>query len=214
MKKIEEMNHYEILGLSPDSTTKEIQDAYMLSVSTFSEYSIASYSLISEEEKRNMLSRIENAYRTLNNPPKRTLYNEEILKIPFSGDSTPKVNETPPLQRPAPLQKNNKNKKSLFSFPWLREKKNQKETEISTQTGSDIITISGAFLRNIRELKRISVKEVSEETRIKMTFITAIENDTISEHMSEIFSRGFIKSYAGFLGLDPDQISRSYQLKK
>jgi len=88
-KKIEDMNLYEVLGLDKDARPEEVADAYRAAMSAYRPGALASYGLVTEEERRFMLERIEDAYRTLNDPAARTRYDEE--KLPNGLPSPPKA---------------------------------------------------------------------------------------------------------------------------
>ena len=88
-KKIEDMDLYEILGLCKEARPEEIADAYRAAVSAYRPDALASCGLVTEEERRYMLERIEDAYRTLQDPATRTRYDEE--KLPRGLPSPPKA---------------------------------------------------------------------------------------------------------------------------
>ncbi len=60
----------------------------------------------------------------------------------------------------------------------------------------------GAYLRRERELRDISLDDISRYTRIRMDFLVAIENDNLAALPHMTFVRGYIRSYADFCGLD------------
>lgn len=69
----------------------------------------------------------------------------------------------------------------------------------------------GEFIRRERERKGITVEEASKVTRIRKTYLLAIEEGNL-EIQSPVFMRGFLKSYADFLGLDSNDILEKYRL--
>jgi len=78
-RKIEDMDHYEILNIPIDSTADEIESAFKLARSAYEENALASYSLVSPEERREMLVRLEEAFETLYNFEKKNAYDQTIL---------------------------------------------------------------------------------------------------------------------------------------
>jgi cytoskeletal protein RodZ len=68
----------------------------------------------------------------------------------------------------------------------------------------------GQFLRRQRETKRMSIEEVSRATRVPMASVEKIEADQFDELPGEVFVRGFLKSYAGAVGVDPDEVLARY----
>lgn len=78
MKNYLEENYYELLELSPQATTEQIHRAYEHAKRTFSEDSLASYSLFTAEDRSKLLERIEQAYRVLMNESTRRKYDREL----------------------------------------------------------------------------------------------------------------------------------------
>lgn len=81
-KKIEEMDFYEILDVNKSASQQEIRKAYLLGLSAYSQNSMAHYTLVSEEERENMLLRIKKAFEVLGNPDKRKEYDEKTFRKP------------------------------------------------------------------------------------------------------------------------------------
>ena len=68
----------------------------------------------------------------------------------------------------------------------------------------------GARLRQQREERQIDLVAISEQTKIKLSLLEALERDDVSLWPSGIFRRGYVRTYAQFLGLDPDVIVREF----
>jgi cytoskeleton protein RodZ len=62
----------------------------------------------------------------------------------------------------------------------------------------------GEFLRRERELRHISLDAVAERTKISRRYLEAIEEERYDRLPGETFVRGFIRSYAQSIGLDPE----------
>lgn len=74
LKKIEEMNHYEILNINRSASQQEIQKAYIIAKAAYQKDSLAHYNLVSESERKEMMIQIERAYLVLSHPKKRKKY--------------------------------------------------------------------------------------------------------------------------------------------
>ena len=74
LKKLEEMNHYEVLNIQRSASQQEIQKAYIVAKAAYQKDSLAHYNLVSEGDRKEMMSRIERAYLTLSHPKKRKKY--------------------------------------------------------------------------------------------------------------------------------------------
>jgi cytoskeleton protein RodZ len=70
----------------------------------------------------------------------------------------------------------------------------------------------GESLRREREMRRISLEEISETTKISIRFLDALESEEFSKLPGGIFARSFIRAYANYLGLDPDSVMAEYEL--
>lgn len=70
------------------------------------------------------------------------------------------------------------------------------------QTGETI----GEILKRAREEKNLSVQDVNRATKISVNVIHSLEQDDLDSFASETYLKGFLKSYAAFLGLDAEKI--------
>lgn len=64
----------------------------------------------------------------------------------------------------------------------------------------------GATLRNARERRGLSVEELAAITRITVPVLRALERNDFDKVPGGIFARGFIRSYAREVGLDPEEM--------
>ena len=71
----------------------------------------------------------------------------------------------------------------------------------------------GEELKREREFREISLREISEATKINMRMLEAIEKDNYQLLPGGIFNRNFIRAYADFIGLDPEIAVRKYQVQ-
>ncbi len=70
----------------------------------------------------------------------------------------------------------------------------------------------GENLRREREMRGVTLEEISAATRISVRFLQAIESEEFPKLPGGIFSRSFVRSYARYLGLDEEHILSEYQL--
>lgn len=68
----------------------------------------------------------------------------------------------------------------------------------------------GEKLRLERETQGIALRDISEQTRISMRYLEAIETDDYRRLPGGIFNRSFIRAYAKFIGYDEDQAIEEY----
>jgi len=69
----------------------------------------------------------------------------------------------------------------------------------------------GEYLRKERERRQRSLRDLSEETRIPLRFLQALEEDRPEELPGAAFARGFLILYARALGLDEEAVQRRFQ---
>ena len=72
------------------------------------------------------------------------------------------------------------------------------------------VTFNGAVLKQIRELKAISLEELSKITCIRITYLNAIENENFQQFTSGIYLKGYLLCYLESMNLPPDQIIEDY----
>ncbi len=68
----------------------------------------------------------------------------------------------------------------------------------------------GEELKRERELRDISLKEISEATKISIRFLEALEQNNFDILPGGIFNRGFIRAYARFIGIDGEEMVNAY----
>lgn len=71
----------------------------------------------------------------------------------------------------------------------------------------------GAFgdnLRRERELRGVTLAEISESTKISKRWLQALEDEEFELLPGGVFNRGFVRAYAHFLGLNEDQAVADY----
>lgn len=64
----------------------------------------------------------------------------------------------------------------------------------------------GTHLKYERELRQISLEELSQTTRIPLKMLRHLEDDRFDELPGDVFVRGFMKSYARVIGLNPQEV--------
>ncbi|MBO6938961.1 MAG: helix-turn-helix domain-containing protein [Deltaproteobacteria bacterium] len=69
---------------------------------------------------------------------------------------------------------------------------------------------TGALLRAVRLSKGVRLKEISQKTKIGVSFLQAIEGEQVRHLPAQVYIRGFVTEVAKFLGLDPEHVSRTY----
>src|SRR3954447_21839587 len=74
------------------------------------------------------------------------------------------------------------------------------------QEGMGELTQLGDMLRDAREVRGLSLAEVERDTKIRAKYITALEDNKLGDLPGPVYARGFLRNYASYLGLDPQQV--------
>lgn len=68
----------------------------------------------------------------------------------------------------------------------------------------------GERLRSAREERGIPLREISDQTRISVHFLEAIESNDYKRLPGGIFNRSFVKAYARYVGYDEKEAVEAY----
>lgn len=287
----ENSTHYDVLDLKPDASPQEVREAYLRAKATYNRDSVALYSLISAEERGEMLHRIEEAYEILSNPERRREYDlnygmletdgnvalpprgpmqykkvvsidrvppmeaesDDLLVAPATDfkDSEPPARElkqlpsppmdpsipteeiqapmetqTPPIQAPPvePLPEPPQPPVAAAPPPFVAPAVPEPtpppppfpRTDYASRERTLVEDIAfeteyrGAFIRRIREMRRISIEEMASITKINKSYILALEEENYEKLPAVVFVRGFITQVAKTLRLPADKVVAAY----
>lgn len=70
----------------------------------------------------------------------------------------------------------------------------------------------GENLKREREMRGVSLEEITAATRIATRFLRAIESEQWDQLPGGVFNRGFVRAVARYLGLDEESIVAEYAL--
>jgi cytoskeleton protein RodZ len=71
----------------------------------------------------------------------------------------------------------------------------------------------GEELRRERELREISLREISEATKISLRYLDALERNDFRHLPGGVFNKGFVRAYAQYIGVDPESMVNAYLLE-
>jgi cytoskeleton protein RodZ len=72
----------------------------------------------------------------------------------------------------------------------------------------------GERLKRERELREVTVDEITSATRIAPKFLDALENEQWDKLPGGVFGRGFVRSIARYLGLSEENLLSEYDLAR
>jgi curved DNA-binding protein CbpA len=71
----------------------------------------------------------------------------------------------------------------------------------------------GAIIRRIRELRRYSLDDLAQITKISKTYLIAIEEETFEKLPAPVFVRGFLLQIAKTLKIPTEPVAQAYMLR-
>ena len=207
MKDIKELNYYEMLRVPANASLFEIKHAYTDSLSIYGNDSLATYSLFTENERKDILKTLETAFRTLTDPSKRTEYNQVLID---KGALDPACLTQGEHKEPVPLF----NSTAITNKANLKRKISKKIKDASiSQLTRDISAaeeISGHDLKKLREKIGVSLEEIYEATRISISTTKAIEANDFKNLPSTLYLKNFLRAYASLVKLEPQMVIKGY----
>lgn len=69
----------------------------------------------------------------------------------------------------------------------------------------------GSRLRHAREQRGLALQDIANATKISMVVLKAIERNDFAQLPGGLFTRSYIRAFAGEVGLNPDEITSEYR---
>ncbi len=173
-------SHHGVLEVEREASAELIRRSAKRLLSVFAEDAIWLGGLYADEDLRRLRAQIEEARDTLLDKSLRRDYERSL----FDEHG---VYEEPGT---APTQKQS----SMPPPPLITP-----ETEFG-----------GALIRAVRESQGITLRDVSETTRVALRYLQAIEDEDFESLPAAVYVRGFVSEFAKCLRLDGAQVSRTY----
>ncbi len=206
MKPLSKLTRYELLDLSPGAIPFEIRQAYWKALEVYREDAMVSYSLFSVEERKEILTRIEEAFSTLINEKARAAHDQLLIQQGFLKEEAQYGGGK---RKPAPFALNRPNGVTQIPAPpegaILQAAENPVVKKILSQE-----VLTGMDLRRLRTELGISLEQITERTMIRSGLLRCIEEDQYDQLPSRFHLKGFLKAYAQYLHLDPEFVMNGY----
>jgi len=71
----------------------------------------------------------------------------------------------------------------------------------------------GAVLRTAREARFVDLARVERDTKIRVRYLSALEQGDYRDLPGAVYTRGFLRNYGLYLGLDPEYLVDLYRLE-
>jgi len=215
IKKIEDLNYYELLEVSLTATAQEIHKAYERVRRVYEPNSVALYSLFTPEETDVIRQRIEEAYRTLVYEDNRRQYDATLR----SRDEMPELAPPPPsipkyqtrvAQPVLPLQsENHYMREDAPPPPPALAPDNHAQEEVSP-VSPFITEFTGPVIKVLREQRGLAIKNIADTTKVGSRYLEHIEEENYAKLPARPYLRGFLSLYARALGYEPERMISDY----
>ena len=206
MKRLGDLNFYELLEVAFDASPFEIHHAYQEMYQLYHEDSLASYSFFSREEREEILAKLDEAYSTLIDEKKRSHYDQLLIERGI-------LEEGMQYQRDQKTLSLMSNSKRSSTNATLRIRNKLKVIVSSNPIIQEILThdvLSGKDLKKIRDELGVSLEMIAEMAKVRIVFLRAIEDDQFEKTPSRMFLKSFLRAYAQCIGLDADIVASRY----
>jgi len=84
------------------------------------------------------------------------------------------------------------------------------DQEPQGQGGASELASFGEELRREREIRGISLKEIADATKISKRFLEALERNDHRTLPAPVFTRGFVREYSRYVGLNAEEMVNRY----
>lgn len=220
-----ETSFYDLLEVTPDADANQILMAYQRAKEIYSPNSPALYSMFTEDEARELLKLLDEAYSTLSNRSRKKAYD---LKMGF-------VTEPAPVETPRvtagyePMIKTMEKNVAKGDDAWSGTIRIHKFVQTPLEPGqaktrfgaytvepqfeADIAAVEecdGSFLEKIRNYKNVSLEQLSEAMKVSKGTIKALEQNNLDKLPVEVFTRGIVIQVAKMLNLDEQKVAKAY----
>ena len=225
-------NNYELLEIDPGCSAEEIRHAYRRIRSVFSADSLAAYGLYKPHELEQIQEEVDQAYRTLIDPEMRAAYDKimrtkedgaEAQKNPHQSNQDSENAIATPAERAAfPWQADWDEEDSSLPqadiyrdefLPGDRETHPTVEIFAAVEEDFEITErtiFDGATLRQIRQRREVSLREIADRTKISVGTLKFMEDEQYEMLPARVYLRGFLNAYGAHLGLNPKQVADDY----
>ena len=220
IKKIDDLNFYELLEISPLASSQEVHKAYERVRRIYEPNSIALYSLFTAEETAKIRQKIEDAYRTLAYDDNRRRYDRMLKEQEETPEPEPLV-PAPRYERhyqpvrPAPAPQTHEDDEPIPVEPLEAHEHQPAPAPVepvrpAPAPRTEVVEFTGMAIRVLREQAGLSIRNVADTTKIGSRYLEYIELENFAKLPPRAYLRGFLLQYAKLLGVDPERLAGDY----
>ena len=221
MRGIYELDHYELLEVKRNATIGEVERAYGIADQTYSDGSLALYSVFENTDAAAIRDRLYEAYRVLSDPDLRAAYDQEVPEIhppaaglgawaeervvmlgdplPFDAAAAPEGSANHPLDGFEPIDQLGALDEAVEEFDALEDDGRGE--------------FDGVRLRRNRLFRGYEIDDISSVTKVSTFHLRNIEEENFGDLPADVYVRGFVTAYAQTIGLDPQVVVPSYMAR-
>ena len=178
---------YDLMEVTPTASFEDIRRANRSVREVYGVDSIVVNGLYSRDRLSDLHRRFDEAYNTLMDAPKRKAYDQELFPDGMPSQTILGATSTVPDEVKPPPEE-------LPPMPELGP-----ETEYT-----------GTLLKHIREATGTDLREISERTKIGMTYLQAIEDETFAKLPAVVYVRGFLVEYCKIVNIKTERVLQTY----
>lgn len=72
----------------------------------------------------------------------------------------------------------------------------------------------GGILAEARQAKGVTLEQAASATRVRLHVLTALEEDRAAELPAPVYARGYLRTYASYLEIDPERVLEAYEASR
>ncbi len=207
LKRLREQDYYQVLEVDHKASAEEIQTAYENAREIYGGDSLVSSSILDGDERRQILSRITQAYHTLIVGESRRLYDESLTEKADDFEDTTNIQAKRDDKAAVAVVL-----PSSPGYPRLVKGSQKRKQRSKIQLGVKE-EASGDFLRRARESTGLDLRTISDETKIGVTMLRYIEEERLERLPAPVYLKNFAAQYARCLGLDEKKVARTFMAR-
>lgn len=200
--------HYDLLRVPTDASPLEISHAYLDVLEVYQDKSMAADAFFSEEERKAILSRLEEAYLILSNPESRAVYDLTLIRTGIMKEEKKYRHKPGQAASLYHVRKKRTVSQMLPKQPEVDKALVSENALIQEVMKQELLT--GQDLKKIRLTLGVSLERIVMHTKISTGTLEAIEEDQFSLLPPVVYLKSFLKLYAQYLQLDADIIVKGY----
>ena len=208
MKQYPEQTLYKILDIPADASPSAINDAYREAFERYKDDSMAAYSFFPDSERKAIMIRLEEAYRTLINPESRSVYDRSLMEMGIMEEEDRYHDDPKRLMPIYDIRRHKTHYQWLSQVPVVDNSHVSKNPTIQEILQKDRLT--GQDLKKIRTTLGLTLAEIFLQTRIAINILEAIEDDRYDDLPPAVYLKSFLKLYAQYLKVDADTVVHAY----